>query len=138
MNHYFKIRSQSKYQNSSNEIASLTLEIFQDNQWQELILDNQSGGFLLFINGLFSCQHLYMRTNCAERDLVLFSSKGTLEVTANKVWQIKKLSVHFDIYIETGTPSDEDTAYIIERMHHCPVSANFLYKKKVKNSLCFI
>ena len=138
MNREFKLRLDCQYKEENNQIDTLVLEIFQDQQWQPLTLNNETPGFLLFINGLFSCQHLYMRTNSAERGLILFSAKGRMEIRTDKNWHIKKADIQFDIYLKSGEPSQEDIDYILGRMPHCPVSSNLFKKIKIKNTLCFI
>jgi len=71
-----------------------------------------------------SCQHLYMRANSAERKLMLASSSGDLRVNADEFWHIKKADVSFEVVLKSGTPSEDDVAYITERQKHCPVSSN--------------
>ena len=121
---HFHLRLDSSYQGADNNIDGLKLDIFDNETWEPVGLDARSPGFLLFINGLFSCQHLYMRTNCAERGLLIDSATGELQVTADDSWHISHTEVKFNVRLRSGQPDDEDIDYIIDRMGHCPVSSN--------------
>ena len=121
---HYHLRLSCKYESNENKIAELSVEVLDDNQWQDVELSTLSPGFFLFINGLFSCQHLYMRINCAECDLVLKSSTGELKITAGEFWNISKASISFIAKLKSGTPNSENINYITERMKHCPVSSN--------------
>lgn len=121
---YFSLRLDARYGDAKNTIDDLRVEILHDGQWEAQQLDIQSPGFLLFINGLFSCQHLYVRTNCAERDIVLESLRGTLDIVTDDTWHIEKGTVQFTAVVKSGVVTEDAKAYIIERMHHCPVSSN--------------
>ena len=90
---------------------------------------------ITFINALFSCQHLYMRTNCAERDIVLESATGELDVITNEDWVIQHAAVRFTGKIHSGEPTRSALDYIIERMHHCPVSSNLPEQLKLDISV---
>jgi len=135
---HFNLKLQATYSGSENKIDDLELQVLHDDEWEPLKLDISSPGFLLFINGLFSCQHLYMRTNSAERDLVLLSSHGEMKIIAGEFWDIQQAEVSFDARLLSGEPSEDDLAYIIERMHHCPVSANLPERIKLKISVNFL
>ena len=121
---YFYLRLNCTYESSENNIDDLTIESRNDNGWEKLDLNIRSPGFLLFINGLFSCQHLYMRTNCAERNLLLKSATGDLQVMTNEVWRIQSAMVTFNVKLKSGLSTEDDINYIIDRMGHCPVSTN--------------
>ena len=120
----FHLRLSCNYETDKNDVTDLAVEIWTDDEWKVLHLSTKSPGFLLLVYGLFSCQHLYMRTNSAERNLILESSTGELKLTANELWNIKKVAVDFKVKLKSGQPSDDDIAYIIDRMGHCPVSSN--------------
>ncbi len=120
----FHLRLNADYQGSENNIQNLAIEILNDGSWESLELDIHSPGFLLFINGLFSCQHLYMRTNAAECELQLIKASGELYVETTENWEITQAQVSFVAQLRSGDPSDENLDYIIDRMHHCPVSSN--------------
>ena len=125
-NRYFSLRLNCTYEGSENNIDDLTIENRNDNGWEKLDINIKSPGFLLFINGLFSCQHLYMRTNSAERNLLLKSATGELQVMTNEVWRIQSAMVTFNVTLKSGSPTEDDINYIIDRMGHCPVSTNLL------------
>ncbi len=133
----FHLRLTATYSGNENKIDDLALQVLHDHQWEPLQLDIRSPGFLLFINGLFSCQHLYMRTNSAECGLVLSSAKGGMNIVAGEFWDIQHAEVSFDAYVLSGEPSEEHRSYIIERMHHCPVSTNLPEHLKLKVSVSF-
>lgn len=122
---HFHLRLDATYTESKNEVDDLNLEVFHEGKFEPLLdLGIRSPGFLLFINALFSCQHLYMRANCAERDLVLESAHGELQVDTSETWEIKEIDVLFGAKIHSGNPTQDDLNYITERMRHCPVSTN--------------
>jgi hypothetical protein len=123
-NKIFNLRLSASYKGAENTIDELSVEIFNDGIWENLALSIYSPGFMLYINGLFSCQHLYMRTNSAERNAVLSSATGELQVETDENWHIQKIKVSFDAQIKTGQLSEADKTYILERLHHCPVSSN--------------
>ena len=123
-NRYFHLKLNSSYQTDENDIKDLAIEVLHDNEWETLDLNIRSPGFLLYINALFSCQHLYMRTNSAESNLILESSTGELQVEAGEFWDLKDIIVSFDVKLKSGTPTQENIDYINERMTHCPVSTN--------------
>ena len=134
---YFHLRLNCTYKDIENEIDDLTVEALNDNTWETLDLSIRSPGFLLFINGLFSCQHLYMRANSAERNLVLESTTGDMQVMTGEYWDIKDTSITFNTKIKSGSPTEDDINYISERMKHCPVSTNLPDDLQIKSSVHF-
>lgn len=134
---HFYLRLNCTYKDSENDINDLTVEVLNDNEWEELNLDIRSPGFLLFINGLFSCQHLYMRTNCAECNLVLESTTGEMKIIASEFWNIKEATITFNTQLKSGAPTEDDISYITDRMQHCPVSSNLPEGLKVNNAVHF-
>ena len=122
---HFHLKLDATYSENKNKIDDLNLEVLHEKKWEPLVdLGIHSPGFLLFINALFSCQHLYMRANCAERDLVLESAHGELQVDTSATWEIKHIDVLFNARLKSGQPTRDDLNYITERMRHCPVSTN--------------
>lgn len=121
---HFHLRLNCRYETDKNEVTDLAVEIWVEDEWKTLHLSTKSPGFLLLVYGLFSCQHLYMRTNCAERHIILESASGELKLSASENWEIKNVDVSFNVKIKSGRPGDDDIAYIIDRMGHCPVSTN--------------
>lgn len=121
---HFHLRLDATYVDSENKVDELNLEVLHDQEWEAVELGIRSPGFFMYINALLTCQHLYMRTNCAERDLVLASAHGELRVETSENWEIKQVTVSFDSKLKSGTPSQVDLNYITERMRHCPVSTN--------------
>jgi len=137
MNRHFHLKLKSSYQTDKNEIEDLAIEVLHDNTWEDLDLNIRSPGFLLYINALFSCQHLYMRTNSAECNLILESSSGEIIVNAGEFWNLKDVSVSFNAKIKSGSATDENIQYISERMTHCPVSSNLPENLKMDISVIF-
>lgn len=136
-NRYFNLRLSCTYQDKENTVDQLLVEVLNDGRWEELDLSVRSPGFLLFINGLFSCQHLYMRVNSAECGIRLASAEGELKVTTGEFWDITSAEVSFNAKIISGNPTAKDMEYILERMKHCPVSTN-LPHLDIKNDVTFV
>ncbi|MDA3870532.1 MAG: AF1514 family protein [Gammaproteobacteria bacterium] len=134
---HFHLRLSCNYESKDNNVTDLAVEILLDGEWKTLHLNVKSPGFLLLVYGLFSCQHLYMRTNSAERNLVLESATGELKLSADEFWAIKSVAVNFNAKLKSGRPSDDDIAYIIDRMGHCPVSTNIPANIDKKSSVNF-
>ena len=134
---HFHLRLKSTYKDDKNEIEELAVECLNDNKWETLDLSIRSPGFLLFINGLFSCQHLYMRTNSAERNLALESTTGEMKIIAGEFWNIKYATITFQAKLKSGSPTEDDINYITERMKHCPVSSNLSHNLQINNSVHF-
>ena len=120
----FHLRLSCNYETDKNDVTDLVVEIWTDDKWKTLHLSTKSPGFLLLVYGLFSCQHLYLRTNSAERNLILDSATGELKLTAGEFWNIQNVDITFNVKLKSGQPADDDIAYIIDRMGHCPVSSN--------------
>jgi len=134
----FRLHMNASYQDDTNQVDELQVAVWKDDDWEPLALDIRSPGFLLFINGLFSCQHLYMRTNSAERDIILRTAVGEMTVVAGENWDIQNVSIDFTATLFSGSPTKKDIAYITERMTHCPVSSNLPDKLVIENSVKFI
>ena len=134
---YFHLRLKSTYKDSDNNIDNLIVDVHDDDEWKELDLNTRSPGFLLFISGLFSCQHLYMRTNSAERNLLLESATGEMKIITDELWNIKDATITFNTHLKSGSPTEDDISYITERMQHCPVSSNLPDSLKINNSVYF-
>lgn len=119
------MRLKAHYEGDNNHVAALTVEQKDEHgAFKPLAIDIHSAGFLIFVYSVFSCQHLYMYANAAERGLLLDSAEGTLALTATEDWMLGDLRVHFDGKLRAGTPGADDIAYIQGRMNQCPVSRN--------------
>ena len=114
------------YKVPDNEIDSLDVENFEKGEWQAFDLHTKTAGFLVFVYAIFTCQHLYLRTNTKECGLILKSSTGAIEVEASDDWALQKLHVQFEIELDTGEAKDEKLAWIQDRMRRCPVSINLV------------
>ena len=134
---HFHLRLKASYQSEKNTLKDLQVESLNDGQWEAADPGIRSPGFFIYINGLFSCQHLYMRANAAERNLILASAEGEMQLNASQHWLIEDINVSFTAKIGSVTPSSDDLAYIRERMHHCPVSSNLPDSVDLENSIVF-
>ena len=120
----FRLRLSCRYEDPDNNIADLKVEVLADGQWETLDLGVHTPGFLLFVYTIFTCQHRYLRTNCAEKGFHLDTASGSIDLLASQDWVVQKLHIRFDTRLRSGSPTREDVAYIVERMEHCPVSIN--------------
>jgi hypothetical protein len=118
------MRLKCGYSGSSNDIAELDVEHMVNGQWEEFDLCVTSPGFEIFVYAIFTCQHMYMRVNCAERCLQLASIEGNIAVSADEAWNLETLQVAFSGKLARGAADQEDIEYIISRMKQCPVSQN--------------
>lgn len=119
------LRLACRYEGDKNKITSFAVE--QKNEqgaFNPMQIDLQTGGFLIFVYSIFTCQHLYMYTNAAERGLLLDTVKGDFELLATSDWMLSDLRVRFEGTLRAGNPTPEDIAYIEGRMNQCPVSRN--------------
>jgi len=122
--HRFHMELSCRYVRPDNTPVELAVRNLVDGEWQDFVLSFKTPGFQSFVYAILNCQHLYMRTNAAERGLLLDSARGSVEVAANDTWVLQSLRVHFDAGIASGEPKPGDVEYIIDRMGHCPVSVN--------------
>lgn len=120
----FQLRLFSRYQGEKNVTSMLNIEQRRDAAWEPFILDVETPGFLIFVYSIFTCQHLYLRSNAAENSMLLDSSTGTIAVTADEDWHVESINVDFDCTIRSGQPTDAIIDHIISRMKACPVSLN--------------
>jgi hypothetical protein len=122
--HAFQMRLECRYQRPDNSVAQLRVQNFEKGAWTEFELGFAQPGFLIFVYAILNCQHLYMRSNAAERGLLLDAARGSIEVVANRDWVVQRLQVRFEGQLQSGTPAPGDVDHIIDRMQHCPVSIN--------------
>jgi hypothetical protein len=133
----FLITIESGYEGDENTPAGLTAWIFEEGEWQSLELGIGSPGFVLFVYTILHCQHLYMRTNAAERGLLLESAKGSISVGASEDWVLERLHVEFEAKLRSGKPTSDDIEYITGRMQQCPVSKNLRAPEDTVTTLSF-
>ena len=120
----FSMRMHCTYEGETNAVAGLVVEHLVEEQWQPLDLGLTAPGFDIFVYAVFTCQHLYFRTNCAERGLLLHSAEGRIAVGADADWNMEILQVDFTGRLGRGRASQDDIDYIVARMNQCPVSRN--------------
>jgi hypothetical protein len=122
--HEFQMRLFCRYQDSENSIKELLTQNLSEGDWRDFDLNPGQPGFLIFVYAILNCQHLYLRTNAAERGLLFDSANGFIDVCADQTWELQKVHVQFDVRLKSGKPLPEDVTHIIARMQHCPVSIN--------------
>lgn len=120
----FQMRLFCRYEEPDNSLAQLDVQSLEDGEWRDLDLNTGTPGFLIFVYAAFTCQHLYLRANCAERGLFLESASGSIHMLTDEDWDLRKVRIVFEGKLKSGTPSSEDVAYIVGRMRQCPVSKN--------------
>ncbi|MEA3292360.1 MAG: hypothetical protein U9Q71_08705, partial [Pseudomonadota bacterium] len=120
------MRLASRYQGSDNTVTGLEVEILEQDGWHALELHPGSPGFLIFVYSVFTCQHLYLRTNAAERGLLLEAAEGEMRLVAAEDWNLESIDVSFRAKLRPGSapPRGGDEEHITERMKACPVSRN--------------
>ena len=118
------MRMKCSYSGSGNDIASLGVEHVVNGEWENFDLQITSPGFEIFVYAIFTCQHMYMRVNCAERGLQLASSEGSIIVGTDEDWSMDTLKVEFSAKVASGSADQGDIDYIVSRMKQCPVSGN--------------
>lgn len=121
--HQFHFRMDCLYR-ADNEPDQLSVENYENGQWQPLRLDLATPGFLVYAYSIFTCQHLYLRANSSERGLQLASAKAEIKIHADPEWILRNVLVNFEVTLARGTAGREDIEYIIARMKQCPVSKN--------------
>ena len=122
--HIFNLRLSAAYESSDNNLASLDVQVLGDDGWEPLDLNTTTPGFLIYVYSMFTCQHLYLRTNATERDLKLATAQGEILVEASEDWFLEKVDVTFKVELAAGDADAAAIDYIISRMKQCPVSKN--------------
>jgi organic hydroperoxide reductase OsmC/OhrA len=135
--HIFKLRLNASYASTDNDIASLEVQVLDNNEWTAFDLNPATPGFLIYVYSIFTCQHLYLRTNAAERNLVFDSSRGAILVEASEDWFLQKIDVQFEVSLASGSAGDESIEYITSRMQRCPVSKNLPENIDIHTSVVF-
>ncbi|MGD8567783.1 MAG: hypothetical protein PVJ39_06825 [Gammaproteobacteria bacterium] len=135
--HTIKFRLHCDYKTEKNDVVSLLFEHQVKNQWQEYDPHNHAKGFLILLYAIFNCQHLYFRINAAERGIQLKCADGALEAETDDHWRLQKLHIHFDTQLASTIPTNDDEAYIVDRMMHCPVSINIKAPVDMRTTLHF-
>jgi uncharacterized OsmC-like protein len=122
--HIFQLRMSASYGSSENDIASLDVQMLNENEWEALDLNTKTPGFLIYVYSIFTCQHMFLRTNGSERNMAFASSQGEILVETSEEWIMEKVDVRFDVKLVAGEASTDNIDYIISRMKLCPVSKN--------------
>ena len=135
--HIFNLSMAATYGPSENEITSLEVKVLNDNEWEILELNTKTPGFLIYVYSIFTCQHMFLRTNGTERDLAYTSSQGKLLVEASEDWLLEKVDVRFNVNLASGEANDDNHDYIVSRMKQCPVSKNLPQNIDIHTSVEF-
>ena len=122
--HIFNLRMAVDYGPTENEIATLLADVLNENEWETLDLNTTTPGFLIFVYSIFTCQHMFLRTNATERNLAFKSSRAELLVETSEDWFLEKVYVKFIVKLAAGEANDDDSDHIVSRMQQCPVSKN--------------
>jgi hypothetical protein len=120
----FRMRLGCNYHQPDNTVADLTIDHLVEGEWQALDLGIGTPGFLVFVYAVFTCQHYYLRTNCAEQGITLLSATGSIDLHTDEEWNMTRLHISFVARTQYGIPSPEATDHISGRMRQCPVSKN--------------
>ena len=120
----FRLRQFCRYEDPDNSISGLEVEVLADGQWETLDLNVHTPGFLLFVYTILTCQHRYLRSNCAEKGLRMESAGGSIDLLVDEDWCVRKMHIRFDVRLKSGALTQEDVDYIVARMEQCPVSKN--------------
>jgi uncharacterized OsmC-like protein len=135
--HIFNLRMAVDYGPTENEIASLQADVLNENEWETLDLNTTTPGFLIFVYSIFTCQHMFLRTNATERQLTFKSSRAELLVETSEDWFLEKVYVKFIVKLAAGTANENDIDYIVSRMQQCPVSKNLPQGIDIETSVEF-
>jgi len=135
--HTFNLRLAASYESSENKIAAVDVQVLSENGWEPLELNTLTPGFLVYVYSMFTCQHLYLRTNSTERGLVFAASQGEILVEAGEDWLLEKVGVKFDVDLAAGEAGEDDADYIIARMKQCPVSKNLPQNIEIHTTVDF-
>ena len=135
--HIFNLRMAADYGSTENDITSLEVQVLDDNEWEILDLNTTTPGFLIYVYSIFTCQHMFLRTNATECELALTSSRGELLVEASEDWLLEKVYIRFSVQLAAGEPNDDDIDYIVSRMKQCPVSKNLPQDIDIRTSIEF-
>ncbi len=136
--HIFNLRMIATYTPPENDIATLNVEVLADDAWTALDLDSRTPGFLIYVYSIFTCQHMFLRTNGTERKLLYNDSQGSILVETSEDWLLEKVDVRFDVTLSRGDPDNDDIDYIVSRMKQCPVSKNLPQNIEIHTSVDFL
>lgn len=123
----FKFHVQGEYATREHTIAKLTYEHLTGDGWRRYDPENYTAGFLVFLYALFNCQHMYFRMKTAERNIQISKVSGTLDAETKENWELTRLDIHIDGQLVSGKPTEDDLAYIVDCMEHCPASVNLKF-----------
>ncbi len=120
----FLFSMQCRYKGDENAVESL--QVFRDEEGvrQPFELHLLTPGFDVFCYALLTCQHTYLRLNCAERGLLLDCVQGEMHLSTDEDWLLQRQFLSFSMRLRTGEPEADTVDYLVDRMQQCPVSRN--------------
>ena len=118
----FLFRLSCSYNGDDNQITDLHVSTQANGEWVAFDLNTLTPGFDIFCYALLTCQHTYLRLNCAEKGILLERLDGEMHLSADEDWNIQHLLLSFSARLRSGEPDDAIIDYVIERMQQCPVS----------------
>jgi hypothetical protein len=125
----FEYRLESLHGESDNELRSVTCERLGDDGWVAYAVSMTGSPFATFVYAAFVCQLAYLRMNATERGLALERVRGRFRMVTDG-WLVNSIEAEFWMRLRGGQPTDEDLAFIVERMQGCPVSRNLALAQK--------
>ena len=134
----FNMRLSCVYQGNENEITQLEVEHLNEGAWDVFEPGLQSPGFLIFVYAIFHCQHRLFRVTAARKNLLLDSTRGSINVTTGADWKIKTLQIGFEGRLTAGQAHPEDIAAITTAMKACPVSVNLREGAEASSAVSFV
>lgn len=121
----FLIRFKCSYEGEDNLVKGLEVwKQSEEGDWRTFDLGIRTPGFEIFCYALLTCQHTYLRLNCAEKGVLLERVDGEMHLSAHEDWEIGHLLMSFSARPRSLVPDPDTVDYIIERLQDCPVSRN--------------
>lgn len=115
---------QCRYRGDENAVESLQVYRDEKGTRQPFELGLLTPGFEVFCYALLTCQHTYLRLNCAERGLLLDCVQGEMHLSTDEDWLLRHQFLSFSMRLRGGEPDADTVDYLVERMQQCPVSKN--------------
>jgi hypothetical protein len=125
----FELRLASVHGEPENELLEVTCERLGEDGWQPYVVGMTGAPFAMFVYSAFVCQLAYLRMNAAERTLGVDRVRGRYRLVAD-AWVVKEITAEFWMHVRAGEPTDDDLAFIAERMRGCPISRNIAGARK--------
>ena len=122
--HVFDLRLTAEHNPEDNTVTTMSVENLVEGSWQALDLCETTPGFLIFVYCIFACHHRFLWVGSRDREITITSSSGSIHLVADEDWHLQHISTEFKASSISGSASDEDIAYISDKILNCPVSRN--------------